>query len=207
MKTCYIIGAGDFHTPFSKEESDMVIAADGGYDNAERFGIRCDLLIGDLDSIERIPEGIETIRHPVMKDETDMYLAYLEGKRRGYTHFEIHGGTGGRIDHTFANFSLLSAIRNNGDSAILCDTGWYATVIKNESVSFFGNAGEHLSIFAFGGIAKGISLFGLLYPLTDGELSPDSQLGISNSFTENKATVTVRDGSLLVIIEKTKNRT
>ena len=207
MKTCYIIGAGDFLSPFARGESDMVIAADGGYDNAEKYGIKCDLLIGDLDSIEKIPEGIETIRHPVMKDETDMYLAYLEGKRRGYTHFEIHGGTGGRIDHTYANFSLLSAIRNSGDSAILCDTGWYATVIKNESATFGGNVGEHLSIFAFGGVARGISLSGLLYPLTNGELSPDSQLGISNSFAGSEATVTVENGSLLVIIEKTKTCT
>ena len=204
MKTCYIIGAGDFLTPFNKKPGDLVIAADGGYDNAVEYGITCDLLIGDLDSVSEIPEGIEIIRHPVMKDETDMYLAYLEGARRGYKYFEIHGGTGGRIDHTYANFSLLSSIRNNGDFAILCDTRWYATILKNESRTFVGDEGDHLSIFAFGGVARGINLWGLLYPMKDGTLTPDSQLGISNSLTEDKATVEVLDGTLLVITEKTK---
>ena len=55
MKICYIVGAGDFDCGFEPKENDLVIAADGGYDNLKKFDIRCDLLLGDLDSIKEIP--------------------------------------------------------------------------------------------------------------------------------------------------------
>ncbi|MBR2432244.1 MAG: thiamine diphosphokinase, partial [Clostridia bacterium] len=79
MKTCYIVGAGEFYGEFTPDSDDLVIAADGGYDSLLNRGIRPDVLIGDLDSIKEMPNGIELIRHPVKKDETDMHLAYLEG--------------------------------------------------------------------------------------------------------------------------------
>ena len=83
MGVCYIVGAGDFASPFAPKEDDLVIAADGGYDHLIKFGIRCDILLGDLDSIREVPKKIETVTFPVRKDETDSFLAYREGVRRG----------------------------------------------------------------------------------------------------------------------------
>ena len=79
MKTCYIIGAGNCSVKPKPSEGDLVIAADGGYDTLYNFGMKPDLLVGDLDSIDAVPRGVEIIRHPIKKDETDMHLAYLEG--------------------------------------------------------------------------------------------------------------------------------
>ena len=62
MAICYIVGAGDFTTHFTPTDADLVIAADGGYDALKNAGIRCDLLIGDLDSINEVPTGVEIIR-------------------------------------------------------------------------------------------------------------------------------------------------
>ena len=93
MGICYIVGAGDFPYGFSPKDDDLVIAADGGYDHLKKNGIRCDLLIGDLDSISASADGVQTKRFPIRKDETDMHLAYLEGKARGYKEFHIYGGT------------------------------------------------------------------------------------------------------------------
>ena len=119
MKTCYIVGAGDFTRDFSPDRDDLVICADGGYDALLSRGTRCDLLVGDLDSVKSVPLGVEIIRHKVEKDETDMHLCYLEGRKRGYKNFVILGGTGGRDDHTFANYSLLYYIRKDGGRAEL----------------------------------------------------------------------------------------
>ena len=105
---CYIVGAGELHSLPSPTEGDLVIAADGGLDALASGGITPAVVVGDLDSLSgRVPEGVEILRHPVEKDETDSHLSYLEGAKRGYTRFSLYGCTGGRDDHTFANYSLL----------------------------------------------------------------------------------------------------
>ena len=201
MKICYIVGAGDFTSPFTPSDDDLVIAADGGYDTLKKHGIRCDLLIGDLDSIEEAPCDVPLQRHPEKKDSTDMHLCYLEGKRRGYTEFRIMGGTGGREDHTFANFSLLLFIRENGDNAVLYGKKNLTRVIKNEKIEVFGEVGMHFSAFAFSGDAKGVTIEGFEYEAKDITLTPAFPLAVSNIFTRDRGTVEVKDGALLVMVE------
>lgn len=201
MGVCYIVGAGDFPYSFTPDKDDLVIAADGGYDTLLKFGIRCDLLIGDLDSIKREPSDVEILRHKVEKDETDMHLCYLEGKRRGYSHFRIYGGTGGRDDHTFANYCLLSYIRNRGGRAELFSKYGKSYVIKNECVTLKGKEGNTVSVFAFGADARGVCIEGLYYEAKDVTLTCEFPLGVSNHFTDKEAKISVRDGSLLIIEE------
>jgi hypothetical protein len=108
MGVCYLVGAGDFFTDININAGDIIIAADGGYDSLVSRGYVPSILIGDFDSItSAIPNGITTVKHPKEKDETDMFLAYLEGVRLGYTEFVMLGATGGRLDHTYANLALL----------------------------------------------------------------------------------------------------
>ena len=198
---CYIVGAGEFSHTFSPDADDFVIAADGGYDNLKKANIRCDLLVGDLDSVKNVPKGVETIKHKVEKDETDMHLCYLEGKRRGYDTFKIYGGCGGRDDHTFANYCLLLYIREDGGRAELYSKYGTSTVIKNESASFIRESGKNISVFAFASVARGVSITGLKYETKDVTLSPAFPLGVSNSFTGKEAHVEVQDGALLIILE------
>ena len=202
MGICYIVGAGDFTTHFTPNDDDLVIAADGGYDSLKGAGIRCDLLIGDLDSITDVPGGLEIIRYPVMKDETDMMLAYLEGAKRGYCDFEIHGATGGRADHTFANYCLLLYMSERGHhGCILCDTG-VTLLLKNGSIEVVGECGKHFSAFAFGGEARGVTIRGLEYECEDVTLTPEFPLAVSNRFIGKRGTVEVKSGALLIMIEK-----
>ena len=201
MKKCYIVGAGDFnHTP-TPDDSDLVIAADGGYDHLVAHGIRCDILIGDLDSIKDTPGGVEILKFPVQKDETDMHLSYLEGARRGYTDFSILGGTGGREDHTFANYCLLLYITEAGHKAtLLSDTG-EVQVIKNSEITLSGEEMKHLSIFPFGSAAHGVSVRGAEYECEGITLTPSFPLAVSNRFVGKEVSVKVEDGALLIIKE------
>ena len=200
MRTCYIVGAGDFFGELSPKEDDLVIAADGGYDTLLRLGIRCDLLLGDMDSIRSGADSESSLFFPPEKDDTDTALAYREGVRRGYTNFRMYGCTGGRCDHTFANYILLTHIKDSGHSATLIDNGYEIFAIKNEKITVNRSTGTILSIFAFGKEAAGVTLSGLKYPLCDYTLSPGVALGVSNEFTSDKATVEVKDGLLLVMV-------
>ena len=98
MGICYLVGAGDFYGQITAENEDIIIAADGGYDNLVRRGITPDILIGDFDSVKsEIPEGLRSIRYPKEKDETDMFLSYEAGVKLGYSEFVMLGATGGAI--------------------------------------------------------------------------------------------------------------
>ncbi len=201
MKTCYIIGAGDFDVPFERESDDLVIAADGGYDHLSRRGLGCDILIGDLDSVSAIPDSVEKIVFPVEKDFTDTALALYEGERRGYASFTILGGTGGRSDHTFANYCLLLEARMRGSRAKMISKNATAFIIKDEKVRINCTRGCHLSVFAFGGTAKDVSIKGLYYEADMPSLEPSCHTAASNIFTDGAGTAAVGCGALLIIAE------
>ncbi len=201
MGVCYIVGAGDFNTPFLPQDDDLVIAADGGYDHLKKFGIRCDLLLGDLDSISKAPSDIKTFKFPARKDETDAYLAYREGAKRGYNVFYIYGGTGGREDHTFANYCLLLYIKSEGGSGFLVSDKARVSVIRNECVTLYGEAGKHLSLFPFGSDAEGVTVNGAEYECEAVKLETKFPLAVSNIFRDSPVNIEVKDGTLLVMEE------
>lgn len=204
---CYLVGAGDSPRPFATEAGDMLIAVDGGYDAVRRMGARPDLLIGDLDSLQSaadLPHDLPRLTFPARKDETDMLLAWREGYRRGYRRFCVLGGTGGRPDHTFANYALLLAARRAGARAILVGPRSCAMMLEQESVTLraHGREGHYLSLFPFDGAAKGVTLRGLCYTAEDITLTPDYPLAVSNAFTSQDAFLQVRAGALLLVIEE-----
>ena len=201
MGICYIVGAGDFTEGFTPNPDDLVIAADGGYDHLKKFGIKCDLLIGDLDSVSEAPREVQTLTFPVKKDETDMHLAYLEGSKRGYRSFFIYGGGGGREDHTFANYCLLLYIREHGGRATLFTNNARVTLIKDESITICGAPGKHLSLFPFGAPCDGVFVKGAEYECENLALFPDYPITVSNIFKETPVNIRVLHGSLLIMGE------
>jgi thiamine pyrophosphokinase len=71
-------------------------------------------------------------------------------------------------------------------------------VVRTER-RFQGEAGELLSLLAFGGPAEGVVTEGLAYPLHGERLEPGSSRGISNVFAQPDARVAVDRGTLLAI--------
>ena len=201
MAKCYIIGAGDFFGCPTPCDEDLVIAADGGFRALTSHGVRCDLLIGDFDSLGELPHGLEIIRHPVEKDDTDSFLCYKEGAVRGYREFEIYGCTGGSEDHTYANYALLHYASLRGHKATLYGKTTAATVLTNGEITLSGRQGARLSIFAIGGCAEGVTVKGAKYETDRIILTPEFPLGVSNSFRDCDCSITVERGSLLIMTE------
>ncbi len=205
MSACHLVGAGDFFGPLCISDGDLVVAADGGLDSLIACGYKPDALIGDMDSLSErsnLP-NTEIVHYPVEKDETDMLLAYEYGKAKGYKKFFIYGGTGGRQDHTFANYCLLLMAKNQGNDAVLLGDKAEVFVIKNEKVEILGSEGASVSIFAFGSSeAREVSVKGLKYEAENITLSAEFPLGVSNSFTSSgRGEISVGDGVLLVMKE------
>ena len=206
MGNCYIIGAGNVEKiSISKNQDDLIITADGGYLYALKNGITPDIVLGDFDSLGFVPECENVISLPTKKDDTDTLAAVKLALSKGYKTIYIYGGTGGRIDHTIANIQTLSFIADNGALGYLVSENEVISVVKNGEINFDDKADGTVSVFAFGGEAKGVTLKNLLYCLDNATLNTSFPIGVSNSFIGKQATIKVSDGKLLVVFKDVLN--
>ena len=199
-RKCYIVGGGEnFGLTFKKEPGDYVIAADAGYRHLEKSGIEADMVVGDFDSLETIPDHPNLVKLNPIKDVTDTWEAVRLGREKGYTEFHLYACTGGRIDHTIANVQLLSNLAESGSHGYLYDKDSVLTVIKDASIVFDASKKGYLSVFSLTNESRGVTLKGFKYELTDSALSNTFPLGVSNEFTGKESEISVKDGSLLVV--------
>lgn len=198
-----IFGAGvyDYQFPAISPE-DIVIAADGGYKVCREAGIEPHLVIGDFDSLGYIPRSVKTDRLPVEKDVTDLNAAVNAARKLGCGEIHIYGGMGGRPDHTLANIALTAKLSKCGVKAFMYGEGCMLTAVTDGEIRLSGKKGNTVSVFAFSDVCTGVTLEGLKYPLNDAELTNDFALGVSNSFTEIFAGVTVKKGTLIITVQQ-----
>lgn len=198
---CFVVGAGDMASGLrlSPSPADLLIAADGGLPAVEAMGLVPQLVIGDFDSLGHAPGCPNTVTLPCEKDVTDMHAAIDLGLERGYTRFALYGGTGGRLAHTLANLQLLDYLARKGCRGFLVGGGTVATAVHNGALDFPAHMSGYLSLFCNSGTARGVTLRGLKYGLSDAVLTGSFPLGVSNEFTGVSAHVRVADGALLAL--------
>lgn len=210
-KKCIVIGAGDLTVgQVSVGEEDLVIAVDGGINYCGVLNIEPDILIGDFDSVnetqrqailqmkEEAPERVVVLKPE--KDDTDMLAALRLGLEKGYDYFLIYGGCGGRMEHTLANIQCLLFLKNKGAVGYLMDGSGMVFVMKNEEVKLRDNLEGYFSLFCLGKEAKGVTIKGMKYELTDYLMTNDFPIGVSNEFIGKEATISVEEGELLGIV-------
>lgn len=203
MGCCYIAGAGEFcENQLDIAPDDIVIAADGGYRHFEKLGITPDIIMGDFDSAPRPPSG-KIMAFASEKDDTDMLLAVKHGFDLGFTEFKLYGGCGGRADHTFANIQTLLYIKKRGGNAQLFGSNEIFTV-TDSVVRFDGGQRGKVSVFSLSERAEGVCEKGLKYTLDNAVLENSFPLGVSNEFTGEPSEISVKNGFLLIITERTK---
>lgn len=209
---CVIIGAGDLSvSEIPLHEGDYVIAADGGFSYCRYLEIEPDLILGDFDSVdERNMEDIMEMRAhypekvkvlPVEKDDTDMLAAIKEGLRKGFGEFVIYGGQGGRLAHTMANIQCLIYLKEKGAKGYLMDGNGMILVAQNETVRFKKNLEGFLSLFSLGEKAEGVTITNMKYLLDKAVVTNDFPIGVSNEFIGKESSVTVENGTLLIMID------
>lgn len=199
-RICAIVGAGFFNKEnFHIPENAYVIAADGGFAYLEEAGIFPDMVIGDFDSLEKIPEHPNLLKCPVVKDDTDTMIAVKAGLEKGFRMFYIYGGTGGRFDHTLANIQILSYIAQNGGTGFLFGENYTMASLKNNKLCFCEGYTGIVSVFSHGSRAGGVNLRGLKYPLNDAAVTSEVPVGVSNSFTGACSEIEVGNGTLDVL--------
>lgn len=200
-RICYVAGAMSLSPSLCPRPApgDYVIAADRGFDSLMAYGVTPDLAVGDFDSLGHTPDHPNVIQLPVEKDDTDMMFALRRGLEQGYRRFVLLGGVGGRLEHTLGNLQILDWLTTQGAQGFLAGEKTIATALRGSTMNFPASMSGPLSVFCNSGLAKGVTLSGLKYELNGQELSGSFPLGVSNQFAGQPATVSVAEGSLLLL--------
>ena len=206
MNCLIIAGSPDCDVELIRDEAlscDLLICADRGYSHAKRAGVMPDIVIGDFDSCrDEVAGDFETVKLNTDKDFTDTFVCAEKALEYGCKEITILSALGGRLDHTLANFYLLSFINSKGGRAVLLSAKERIELMPKGSFWFDDLKGLTFSLFPFGCESVTLSYSGAKYPLSRGTLRHALAVGLSNIFVENEASVTVHAGTALMITER-----
>ncbi|MGP1587927.1 MAG: thiamine diphosphokinase [Treponemataceae bacterium] len=199
LNSVFIICGGELCTfseqmEFALKECNTVIACDGGFDAATLMGIKPDILIGDMDSIQseeaKISSDVKIIKLPKEKDDTDTMFAIKYAIEKGAKKIVLSCCFGLRLDHTFANLqSLLYAAKSgcqvlafgkNTVLHVLCGTN---SGCKN-FIELPYREDAYFSVFSAGEICTGVNIKGAKYNIDNVQLTSFFPIGISNQWVK-----------------------
>ncbi len=184
-------------------EDDLVIVANGGTRLAWELGRVPDLLIGDSDSLPDplrrwlADHQVPRHDHPRDKDATDLELALRHALALRPASVLFLGVSGGRLDHTLANISLLALASAASVPAEVVVERQHLFLVYDQ-IELEGEPGQTVSLLPWGGAVTGVYTSGLTWELEDAVLPFGPARGISNILQQKQATIRIASGMLLV---------
>ena len=194
-----IIAGGTFSPCIEFLNDDYIICADSGYDSASKYGIKPNLMLGDMDSVKSDISGVDAELFPVRKDFTDTELALNVALDMKPDEIVVLGGTGSRFDHSIANVFLLKKAYDAGISACICDAHNKIYYYKDE-FHLADCIGKTVSLIPLTSEISGLITKGLDYPLENEIIYFGETRGISNVITESDAFYQSKNGEGIIII-------
>jgi thiamine pyrophosphokinase len=182
----------------------LCIAADGGARVAKALDVTVGVVIGDMDSVSQtdlseLEQRAEILRYPPEKNETDLELALMYAVEQGASWIRIVGAVGDRFDQTLSNVYLM-ALPILRDCDVRMVAGKQETwLIGAGEHTIEGQGGDTVSLIPLNGTVHGVKTDGLYYPLRDEDLIFGPARGVSNVLNGDRASVSVREGVLLVV--------
>ena len=195
-----------------KLDYDIVIVADSGLHNALLMDVHPNIIVGDMDSINK--DLLKKYEKDVMifldgpddQDACDGEKSLRVAVRTGVKKIILVTAGGGRLDHQLAIFGMLfnPILRN-----IQVEVRWGNT----QAFALQGPVGIYLDIplktivglIPFGGDARGVRTKGLKWALNGEDLRVYASRGVSNESSEETIGVSIVDGCLLMTIEGNYN--
>ncbi len=184
-----------------------IIACDGGVRHCRAMMIMPNIMVGDFDSANKEDAqffenlGVLKTEYPVRKDKTDMEIAIDLAVEKESDEIYIVGGLGSRFDHSLANVHILLRPMRLGIRACLLDEHNIITLVE-DSIDIFGEKGQTVSLIPLTTEVKGITTENLDYALNDFTMEIGHSLGVSNVMTGDVATVSVKEGILVLIMSR-----
>lgn len=222
--TSYLEYAVDL--PALLRPDDYIVCLDGGWDIALAQGVKPHLLLGDFDSITApLPEDpdIEIRRYPPEKDYSDLELALRILDPENTPDLLIIGGLGGRLDQTVINIQMLQRYTgtpepvDSADSVTEPDPRFRSIELidgHNRCFVLHGPADCsirrepdcYLSLIPLSQECSVAKLTGTRYTLHEATLQRGASLATSNEFRAEQAELSLKEGSLLVVVTRSNSR-
>ncbi len=183
---------------------DHIVCADGGTRHALALGLTPNLVIGDMDSIDKDQwHALEQARVPIEmfprdKNETDLELAILRAVELEPKEIVVVAALGGRLDQTLGNIALLTDDRLVPFD-VRFEDGVEEILFCRDQVEIRGRSGDIVSLIPWGAPAHHIHTQGLKWALHNETLYPEKTRGISNEMMNATARIEISSGRLLVI--------
>lgn len=218
MSKCYIFVNGDLgDIDFLKDEvtaDDHIIAVDGGVDTVLSLGLEPNIVVGDFDSAVKLPEqvknteilkktafdvdGVEYIKYPHEKDYLDTELALMEAFGKEFTQIVLVNILGNEIDHMLGVIFLLLKPQYKDENIVIRSANQEIRYF-DKSFEISGTVGKKISLIPILENTEVAKTNGLKYDPSKYEMSIMANTGISNEFTQEKASVELISGGFLVI--------
>ena len=155
-----------------------IICTDGSVNKLIKIGIKANMIIGDMDSLDISSAEIKKNMIPdANQNNSDLEKAliyYLENFKK--EKLFILGATGLRDDHNFTNMLLLNKF--SSELSISLVTNYYKIIVNKGKNIYPSQPNQQISILPLKRINQ-ISTEGLKYELREASLDSDSR-GISN---------------------------
>lgn len=155
-----------------------IICTDGSVNKLIKIGIKANIIIGDMDSLDISSAEIKKNMIPdANQNNSDLEKAliyYLENFKK--EKLFIIGATGLRDDHNFTNMLLLNKF--SSELSISLVTNYYKIIVNKGKNIYPSQPNQQISILPLKRINQ-ISTEGLKYELREASLDSDSR-GISN---------------------------
>lgn len=202
----------EFRQAIIEWDPELIIAADSGLRHLLQMQIRPHLLLGDMDSIDPAllaqaqSMGLEPRVFPSHKDETDTELALSIAMEEAGEDavIRIIGGTGSRVDHTYANLHLLNRYYAqvqlwDADSVLWILHGPVCASVSKPGW-FSKSKTAYVSFLPFGTAVRQVSLKGFEYPLDGYDMDANAVIGTSNQLRALQGQISFTEGTMLCSI-------
>lgn len=179
------------------ESADRIVCADGGANHLAAVDVTPDLILGDLDSIH--PDTLQRFKDvEIIKDtdqfSTDTMKIISHELSLGMEELLLLGATGGRIDHTLSNLSLLTRYADLIKISMVDERT--ETLFVKTSITFDSIVRRKISLMVLGGESV-VTSKGLKWEL-DGEPQQFSPFGISNEVADSPVTIAVEGSGIFL---------
>lgn len=175
-----------------------IYCTDGAYHFFEKNDINPSLIIGDFDSIEKLPTNIPHIHTP-NQDFTDFEKAIKIIIKKGYKEVDVFAANGLEQDHFLGNMTTAFKYKKKLKITFFDDKQTYFFIPKQFIVQ--NVKGKIVSLFPFPK-AKNIYSKGLQYPLNGINFNmTKNKIGTRNIAIENTIEISFSKGDILLFIE------
>lgn len=175
-----------------------IIAADGAFNKLSTLGIHPYAIVGDMDSIVQKHNESNTLFEKISSQETNDFekcINYIESK--GYKSILIIGFTGGLLEHSLNNTSIILKFTDKYDFTIYHQYR-YAFLIK-KATQFEVSKNEIISIIPYPKVR--LTTKNLKWELNDENLELGVREGARNKATDSTIELNVLSGRCFVFID------